>query len=167
MKILVVSDNHSDTERIVELKQRYEGEVDAMLHCGDSELPFNSKEMQNFVKVRGNCDFDSSYPEDEVINVQGTVILLTHGHLYGVKQSLDRIHYRAEEAQASIICFGHSHSLGAEIKDGRLFINPGSILLPRDRTEASYAIIEKNGEAVSVQFWDEKHREITAWSGSL
>ena len=36
---------------------------------------------------------------------------------------------------AQVACFGHSHVLGAELIDGVLFINPGSILLPRQRVE--------------------------------
>ena len=37
--------------------------------------------------------------------------------------------YKAEEVNADIVCFGHSHVLGAEVIDGRLFLNPGSIRL--------------------------------------
>lgn len=167
MKVLVISDNHGDTERIIEIKKRYEGKVDGMLHCGDSELPYDSQEMADFIRVRGNCDFDSGYPEDEVVKIKDTTIFLTHGHLYGIKQSLNRIQYKAEEVGADLIFFGHSHSLGAEIVEHRLYVNPGSVLLPRDRKEASYAIVERNDSKVSVQFFTETHKEITSWSGSL
>ncbi|TDL34384.1 metallophosphoesterase [Jeotgalibacillus sp. S-D1] len=167
MKIVVVSDNHGDTKRLIDIKNRYEGQVDALLHCGDSELSYDSQEMDGFVKVRGNCDFDSSYPEEKTIEVNGTKIFITHGHLFGIKQSLDRIHYKAVEENADLIFFGHSHSLGAEVIDHRLFVNPGSIMLPRDRKEASYAVIEKDKENVEVRFYTEKHKEITSWNGKL
>ncbi|MDG5470990.1 metallophosphoesterase [Jeotgalibacillus sp. ET6] len=167
MKILAVSDNHGDRERIVELKERYKDSVDVMLHCGDSELPFDSPEMEGFERVRGNCDMDSAYPDEKVVKVKGTTLFVTHGHLYGIKQSLDKIHYKASEEEAEIAFFGHSHSLGAEVIDQRLYINPGSILLPRDRKEASYAIVEKNEDEVSVHFYDELHNELTSWSGQL
>ncbi|KIL46244.1 metallophosphoesterase [Jeotgalibacillus campisalis] len=167
MKVVVVSDNHGDKERLIDLKERYENTVDAMLHCGDSELPFNSPEMEGFEKVGGNCDMDSAYPDEKVIKIKDTTLFLTHGHLYGIKQSLDKIHYKATEEEADIIFFGHSHSLGAEVVDQRLYVNPGSILLPRDRKEASYAIVEKQAKDVSVHFYDEKHNEITSWNGQL
>lgn len=167
MKIVVVSDNHGDTERLNDIKARFEGKVDAMLHCGDSELPYDSEEMAGFVKVRGNCDFDSSYPEDESIEVDGTRIFITHGHLYGIKQSLDRILYKASEAKADLIFFGHSHSLGAEVIEHKLFVNPGSILLPRDRKEASYAVVEKDNDQVDVVFYTEEHKLIDSWNGKL
>jgi len=167
MKVLVISDNHGDTERIVNIKKHYEGTVDAMLHCGDSELPFDSKEMDGFIKVRGNCDFDSSYPEDEIVSISDTTILITHGHLYGIKNSLERIHYKAEEVEADLIFFGHSHTLGAEVVDGRLYVNPGSILLPRDRKESTYAIVEKVNEDVRVTFFTEQHKKVTFWNGKL
>lgn len=38
MKILVVSDNHGDRDCLVDLVNHYEGQVDALFHCGDSEL---------------------------------------------------------------------------------------------------------------------------------
>ncbi|MEW9500595.1 metallophosphoesterase [Jeotgalibacillus marinus] len=167
MKVLVISDNHGDTERIVGVKKRYEGKVDAMFHCGDSELPFNSDEMDGFIKVRGNCDFDSSYPDDKVVKVLGTTVFMTHGHLYGIKSSLDRIYYKAAEVGADLIFFGHSHTLGAEVIENRLFVNPGSILLPRGRKEATYAIVERIDSNVDVCFYDDKHEEITSWNGSI
>lgn len=43
--------------------------------------------------------------------------------------------YRAKELNAQIVCFGHSHILGAEMMDHILFINPGSLLKPRGHKE--------------------------------
>ncbi|KIL44618.1 metallophosphoesterase [Jeotgalibacillus soli] len=168
MKILVISDNHSDRSRIMNVKKHYEGKVDAMFHCGDSELPYDSVEMKDFIKVRGNCDGDHTYLTEHIEKMDDdTTVFITHGHLYGIKESLQRIHYKAKEVEANLIFFGHSHQLGAEVIDGCLYVNPGSILLPRDRNESSYAIVEKNGQDVSVVFLKEDHEEITSWSGKL
>ncbi|UTW68917.1 metallophosphoesterase family protein [Anaerobacillus sp. HL2] len=39
MKVLIISDSHGLKEELFELLNRYEKEVDAIVHCGDSELP--------------------------------------------------------------------------------------------------------------------------------
>ncbi len=38
MKIVVVSDNHGDREIIQKIVDHYEGKVDGIFHCGDSEF---------------------------------------------------------------------------------------------------------------------------------
>lgn len=167
MKLLVVSDNHGDEHIITEVRQHWNNKVDYMFHAGDSELQFHSDAMKPFVKVRGNCDFDSSYPEDEVIECGDKTVFITHGHLYGIKSTLDRVRYKAEENNADIIIFGHSHQLGAEIVDQKLFLNPGSIRLPRDRNEPTYAIVEINNEQVEVVFYTNDHDKLLSWNGTF
>ncbi|WP_458412296.1 metallophosphoesterase family protein [Schinkia sp. CFF1] len=142
MKVLIVSDSHGLTKELIALKNRYRDEVDAMIHCGDSELSSNANEMADFLAVRGNCDVDRNFLNDRLIPFGGVPFYITHGHLYNVKMSLLNLRYRAEEVGAKIICFGHSHVAGAELIDGMLFINPGSIRLPRVRKEKTYAILE-------------------------
>ncbi len=167
MKILVVSDNHGDAHILTEVREQWSNQVDYMLHAGDSELPFESDEMKPFIKVRGNCNFDSSYPGDEVVECGDKRIFITHGHLYGIKSSLDRVHYKAEENNADIIIFGHSHQLGAEMIDRKLFLNPGSIRLPRDRNEPTYAIVEFENEKVEVVFYTNEHDKLLSWNGTF
>ncbi|MBM7578866.1 metallophosphoesterase [Jeotgalibacillus terrae] len=164
MKLLVVSDNHGDSKILSEVTERWRGHVDYMFHAGDSELPFESDVMNPFVKVRGNCDFDSAYPEDELVDCDGTKVFITHGHLYGIKSSLDRIGYKGDELQADIIIFGHSHQLGAEMMDGRLFLNPGSIRLPRDRNEPTYAIVNLHERQVDIDFYTDQHEKLLSWN---
>lgn len=60
------------------------------------------------------------------------MFFITHGHLYNIKMTLMNLAYKSEEAEADIICFGHSHAAGSELIEGKLFINPGSIRQPRD-----------------------------------
>ena len=42
--------------------------------------------------------------------------------------------------------------LGAELLDGILFINPGSILLPRSRVEKTFALLEMDENHIEVRF---------------
>lgn len=142
MKVLIVSDSHGLTKELIELKEKYRAEVEAMIHCGDSELDARSEAMAEYIAVRGNCDFDSNMVNDQLFAIEGLSFYVTHGHLYNVKMSLMNLRYRAEEVGANVVCFGHSHIAGAELIDNILFINPGSIRLPRLSKEKTYAILE-------------------------
>jgi len=159
-KILVVSDSHGLTKELGALKERHRDEVDLMIHCGDSQLMADGKDMAGFVAVRGNCDFDSRYPMDRLEETAGKKIYVTHGHKYSVKTSLMNLHYRAREVQADIACFGHSHVLGAEMIDGILFLNPGSILLPRERREKTYVILDLFEGQIHLSVFELNGREI-------
>ncbi|ENQ3105445.1 hypothetical protein SAMN04488168_107115 [Bacillus sp. 491mf] len=152
MKALIVSDSHSSVKELKQLKEQYEGNVDVMIHCGDSELTSQHSELEGFHVVKGNCDFTGSFPNDIITEVQNTRFLVTHGHLYNIKMTLQTLLYRAKEAEANVVCFGHSHILGAEILDDILFINPGSILLPRSRREKTFALLEIEEGIMDVRF---------------
>lgn len=154
MKVLILSDSHGLTKELLDIKERHKNDVEFMLHLGDSELSSQSEEMSGFSVVRGNCDFDSNYPNDMMVLLNGLKVYLTHGHLYNVKMSLMNLSYRAIEVGASIVCFGHSHIAGAELIDDVLFINPGSFRLPRMRKERTYVILEVDNNQADVVFYD-------------
>jgi uncharacterized protein len=154
MKVLILSDSHGLTKELLDIKERHKNDVEFMLHLGDSELSSQSEEMSGFSVVRGNCDFDSNYPNDMIVLLNGLKVYLTHGHLYNVKMSLMNLSYRAREVGASIVCFGHSHIAGAELIDDVLFINPGSFRLPRMRKERTYVIVEVDNNQADVVFYD-------------
>jgi putative phosphoesterase len=161
MKLLVISDTHGFENELVEIKERYEKEVDYMFHCGDSELPSTHKAIQGFLVVRGNCDFDHGFPNEIVEQVNDHIRLYaTHGHLYNVKMTLMNIQYRAEEAGATIICFGHSHLAGSELVGNKIFINPGSFRLPRRIVERTYCLLEIQGKTVKVDFYDHENKRL-------
>jgi uncharacterized protein len=153
-RILILSDSHGLEEELAELAERHGKEAGLMIHCGDSELPAGHPSMSNFAAVRGNCDYDPAYPEHFTKSLGGLTIFAAHGHLYGVKSSLMKLKYKGEEEGADIICFGHSHELGAEMIDGRLFLNPGSLRLPRGRYERTYLLLETAGREVRVDVYD-------------
>ncbi|PMC37116.1 YfcE family phosphodiesterase [Bacillus sp. UMB0899] len=154
MKILIMSDSHGLTSEIVDIKNRHQEEVDLMLHCGDSELSNESDELSGFIGVKGNCDFGSRLPNEIIEDLQGTTLYMTHGHLYNVKMSLMSLKYRAIETNAKIACYGHSHIAGAELIDGVLLINPGSIRLPVLRRQKTYAILELEQNRANVTFFE-------------
>ncbi|MDP7977406.1 metallophosphoesterase family protein [Bacillus sp. WLY-B-L8] len=152
MKALIVSDSHGSVKELKQLKEQYEGNVDVMIHCGDSELTSQHTELEGFHVVKGNCDYAGDFPNDIITEVQNTWFLITHGHLYNIKMTLQTLLYRAKEAEANVVCFGHSHILGAEIINDILFINPGSILLPRSRREKTFALLEIKEDIMDIRF---------------
>lgn len=156
MKIVVMSDSHRDKETVKEIAAL---SADAHFHCGDSELSFDHPVLKDMYKVQGNCDYQADFPLEVITSVQGKTILVVHGHLHNVKSSLMDLYYAAKEHQADIVLFGHSHLYGAEMKEGILFVNPGSTVLPRGGKVPTYAVIEWN-ELVSVEFKDMAHHVV-------
>ncbi|MED5075412.1 metallophosphoesterase [Anoxybacillus geothermalis] len=154
MKAVVVSDSHGLSGELSAIVERHRHEADLFIHCGDSELSAQAAELAPFVVVRGNCDVEAAFPNERTEEAEGLRFLITHGHLYGVKTSLLRLYYRAKETSAHVVCFGHSHLAGAEQIEGVLFINPGSIALPRVRKERTYAVLTIGGGRVHVQFYE-------------
>ncbi|MBE1554486.1 metallophosphoesterase [Sporosarcina limicola] len=153
MKLVVMSDSHGDMETVRAVSAL---SADAIFHCGDSELSFNDPLLHKMYCVRGNCDWDSDYPSSVVIEVKGKIVLVVHGHEHDVKHSLLPLYYAALEHGADIVLFGHSHLYGAEMKEGILFVNPGSTMQPRGGKQATYAVIEWD-EMVRVTFKNRMH----------
>lgn len=141
MKFLVMSDTHGDAEIIKTVIERHPN-MDAIFHCGDSELPYNHPYLDGVKKVRGNCDSCKDYPNEVQYEKNGIKIFMTHGHLFNVKSTLMNLYYRAKEVKANVVFFGHSHLLGIEEIDNIIFINPGSLRKPRGIKEKTYIVIE-------------------------
>jgi uncharacterized protein len=158
-KVLVVSDSHGLTKELEVIRERHLAEVDLMIHCGDSQLMEDNKAMTGYLTVMGNCDF-SGYPLETITEIAGRKIFITHGHRYSVKTSMLNLGYKAEEVKADIVCFGHSHVLGAEVIEGKLFLNPGSIRMPRERLEKTYVILNLLDEKIMMSVFELGGQEI-------
>ncbi|MBP3040493.1 metallophosphoesterase [Bacillaceae bacterium Marseille-Q3522] len=156
MKMLIVSDSHGLTEELIELKKRHQDEVDVMIHCGDSELAAKDEALSDFITVCGNCDIDYRFPDEVVKSIEDVTFFVVHGHHHQVKSSLLSLSYRAKECGANIVCFGHSHYLGVEMLENTLYINPGSLRLPRGRQEHTYVILTTSKTEFTVEVYDYK-----------
>ncbi|WP_018931394.1 metallophosphoesterase family protein [Gracilibacillus lacisalsi] len=163
-KILILSDSHGWTSEVSEIKARHQDEVDAMIHCGDSELEADSEELADFQVVQGNMDMDFRLPEEIDFQVGKLHFFVTHGHLFQIKSTLMPASYRAEELGANVICFGHSHVAGAEKVKDQLFINPGSIRQPRSAHPGSYVILtaDEQLENIDIRFYTKDQQEISS-----
>ncbi|WP_144511002.1 metallophosphoesterase family protein [Bacillus sp. FJAT-22090] len=156
MKLLIISDTHRDTVTM-EKVLNYWTDIDTVIHCGDSELDASYFDNRPIHIVRGNCDFGEDFPEEVVLELESEKVLVVHGHKHHVKTTLMPLNYRAQEVKVTLVCFGHSHMLGAELQNGILFVNPGSLNKPRGRKEKSYAIVEKLENAWAVVFYSSEH----------
>ncbi|OGO81370.1 MAG: YfcE family phosphodiesterase [Clostridiales bacterium GWC2_40_7] len=146
MKILVLSDTHGDTNKAEEAI-RSNREVNLIIHLGDyfrdaqklsslfPEIPIEY--------IYGNSDFMiEDVPAEKMIEVDGKRIFITHGHRYSVKWDYDKLYRKAEEMNADLLLFGHTHVADIIEKGGYCVLNPGSTSDPRDDSNESYAIIE-------------------------
>lgn len=92
--------------------------------------------------------------------IDGYVIYITHGHLYGVKSSRHQLAKRAQTLGATIALYGHTHVAKIERIDNIHCINPGSIAYPRGNIWASYCIISLSNSENRVDFYDLAHVKI-------
>lgn len=126
-KVLVLSDSHGDINTVKKIIKR-EKDCNTIIHLGDhftdlEEVKIDPK--KTVLSVRGNCDWSGADTE-ELIDIMGTRIFLTHGHLYGVKYTYTELFYRARELEADLVLFGHTHEAMNEDFEGIRLYNPGT-----------------------------------------
>ncbi|MDR3240741.1 MAG: metallophosphoesterase [Lactobacillaceae bacterium] len=156
MDYLIVSDTHGDRDILEKIVQAYQGKIRAMFYNGDSELAADDELFHTLLPVIGNMDFDSMFPDDRNYVDSDIKIYQTHGHLYHTERDLNQIRTKATQLDADVITLGHTHQLGAEMIDGKLFINPGSISLPKGQfayLHGTYAILSVEPNEFKVQFY--------------
>ncbi len=129
MKILVFSDSHGYTSHMLRCAENLH--PDTIIHLGDGscDVKMLKKESPHtpVIGVRGNCDFGRSLPEREIIELSGHRLFICHGHVYGVKLSLDSFLTNAMCAGADVALYGHTHVPDLRTQRGILILNPGSI----------------------------------------
>ena len=113
-----------------------------IIHLGDilddaEELSYACP-MLPVAMVPGNCDGWTSAEAVKQITLGGKSILLSHGHLWGVKSGYDRAIAQARAVKADILLFGHTHTACCQqLEDGLWMLNPGS-------SRSTYGLIELN-----------------------
>ena len=148
MKVLIVSDTHGRDENL-EIAVNREAPFDMLVHCGDVEgREFYIEALADCPCsiVSGNNDFFSDLPREDVIDIEGNKVLVTHGHYYGVSMAFDQLADAAKQRGCNAAFFGHIHVPVLEKEDGILLVNPGSLAFPRQRgRRPSYAVLETDG----------------------
>ena len=158
MKILVFSDSHGYEENIRKVVFQHQLDTDMVLFAGDGIDDINNVKVDypsiDFEIVGGNREeyLYSLFPHsdieyEKIISIGNLKILLSHGHKYKVKYSLDSICKYAFEKGIDIVVFGHTHIPKNEVLNSDsckplYIINPGSISSSRP----SYGLINiQNG----------------------
>ena len=159
MKLMIASDIHGAAGFCRALLDAYGREApDRLLLLGDllyhgprNDLPpeYAPKaviEMLNRLSrrllcVRGNCEADVDqmvldFPvlaEYAWLEVNGLRIFATHGHRH-TKNDPPPL------SDGDILLCGHTHVPACEERDGHLYINPGSVSIPKENSEQSYIL---------------------------
>ena len=144
IRIGVFSDSHGD---IAVLKRaiKHAGKLDMALHLGDSYedlVKALSGTALSHDGVCGNVDIIRHKPLEQLLEIGGVSIFITHGHVYDVKHDLSRLFYKGLEVEADVCLFGHSHIAGVTENEGLILMNPGSVARPKGDHKPSYGLIE-------------------------
>ncbi|CAK7086703.1 YfcE family phosphodiesterase [Tissierella sp. P1] len=138
MRIAVVSDTHGNNKGIIEKLSEIE-KPDILFHLGDyvTDGVAISKALGfETIIVRGNGDhLHTEYNEDELVEIKGKKIFLTHGHKYNVQNGIVNLYYKGLELGSDIVLFGHIHVPIIEKIENMIIMNPGSPSLPRNATK--------------------------------
>ena len=163
MKILVVSDTHG--EMPLDIKNM---DFDAVIHAGDigDAAFFGALDAavgeRNLYAVFGNTDFVLSgyIPESVSTNIDGLKFFIVH-NLTAPHRILPANESAINAAKAEIIVFGHTHTPLAEERDGRIFINPGSLGKAGLTGRRSFATAETaiTGE-IEIKIFDIDSKEV-------
>lgn len=161
MKYLVVSDNHGDRQILVDILEKFSGQIDYFFHCGDSELLSDDKLWEKYQAVSGNCDYGSDFPEKLTVQTDLDTVFMTHGHLADVRFGMTKLGLMAQQAKADIVLFGHTHQIGCEKMGPRIFLNPGSISQPRGPIAIkSFAVIDSSPTEFEIQYYNRQFEAI-------
>ena len=164
MKWMIASDLHGSAYYCRKMLEAFEREGagrlfllgDLLYHGPRNDLPreYAPKEVipllngkkEKLLCVRGNCDAEVDqmvleFPvlaDYAVLPVGRRLIYATHGHIYHVK-NLPPL------APGDVLLHGHTHvPAWTEFGQGNLYLNPGSVSIPKENTAHSYMTLEGN-----------------------
>ena len=164
MKWMIASDLHGSAYYCRKMLEAFEREgADRLFLLGDllyhgprndlpreyapkEVIPLLSGKKEKLLCVRGNCDAEVDqmvleFPvlaDYAVLPVGQRLIYATHGHIYHVK-NLPPL------APGDVLLHGHTHvPAWTEFGQGNLYLNPGSVSIPKENSPHSYMILEEN-----------------------
>lgn len=164
MKWMIASDLHGSAYYCRKMLEAFEREGadrlfllgDLLYHgpCNDLPREYAPKEVipllngkkEVLLCVRGNCDAEVDqmvleFPvlaDYAVLPVGQRLIYATHGHIYHVK-NLPPL------APGDVLLHGHTHvPAWTEFGQGNLYLNPGSVSIPKEDSPHSYMTLEEN-----------------------
>lgn len=155
MRILLFSDSHGYTHNMIKVINKSK-DIDMIIHLGDFiKDAFKVRDQfknMTFEFVPGNNDWTRDYPGEKILELVGKKILITHGHLYNVKNDYQRIILRGKTLKVDAVFFGHTHIAEEIFSDGMLVLNPGSISIPSQSEKPTYCLVEIKDDKVVSRF---------------
>lgn len=143
MRIAVMSDTHGllRPEAIEIVKS-----CDVILHGGDIDTPEILEKLSAYAQlyvVRGNNDGEwaESLPLSLHFALDGIRFFMVH----------DKNDIPKDLSATDVVVFGHSHQYYEEIKNGCLWLNPGSCGKRRFRLGVTMAVLEIEDKRLDVQ----------------
>ena len=159
MKVMFLSDVHGIKTNLEVVRDQFDKlKCDKLVVLGDlfyigprnkmqegydiqAVADFLNSYKDKIVCLRGNCDalvdqYMCDFPlvgEVGVLSVDGRDFYLTHGHIFNE----DKWEYKN-----TILIYGHYHIPFIKEKDSNIFINPGSISLPKENNKPSYMVYD-------------------------
>lgn len=169
MKYMIASDIHGSVSCCRRMAEAYYRERagrllllgDLLYHGPRNPLPegYDPKETAALLNemggellcVRGNCDAEVDqmmlrFPvmaEYALVAEGGRVFFLHHGHIYHEK-NLPPL------TASDIFVCGHTHVPRAEKRGGRVYLNPGSVALPKAGNPPTYGILENDAFVIKT-----------------
>ncbi len=164
MKWMIASDLHGSAYYCRKMLEAFEREgADRLFLLGDllyhgprhdlpreyapkEVIPLLNGKKEKLLCVRGNCDAEVDqmvleFPvlaDYAVLPVGRRLIYATHGHIYHVK-NLPPL------APGDVLLHGHTHvPAWTEFGQGNLYLNPGSVSIPKENSPHSYMTLEGN-----------------------
>ena len=164
MKWMIASDLHGSAYYCRKMLEAFEREgADRLFLLGDllyhgprndlpreyapkEVIPLLNEKKEKLLCVRGNCDAEVDqmvleFPvlaDYAVLPVGRRLIYATHGHIYHVK-NLPPL------APGDVLLHGHTHvPAWTEFGQGNLYLNPGSVSIPKEDSPHSYMTLEGN-----------------------
>ena len=163
MKLMIASDIHGSAAYCRDMLEAFKNEApDKLLLLGDllnhgprNALPLEYDppqviDMLNSIKndllcVRGNCDsevdqmiLDFPIMADYcILHINGRTVFATHGHHFN-DTNLPPL------KKDDILLCGHTHIPACRETDGVLYLNPGSVSIPKENSHHGYMLLGNN-----------------------
>jgi uncharacterized protein len=154
MLIGIMADTHNKVP--ASLHRAFAG-VDLILHAGD----FMTQDIRDEIAiiaplrfVRGNNDYclPPSYPEHDIVAVDGLTVALTHGHCFPLgKIGLYKMIEHFRPHSPDLIVYGHSHRYSDDVVDRVRLFNPGSAGMRSMDGPPTAAILSLSGKGFDIE----------------
>lgn len=161
MKLMFASDIHGDADCCEQMLKRFDGEKadklfllgDILYHGPRNDLPNGyapkkviamlNERREKLLCVRGNCDTEVdqmvlTFPimaDYSMLWLDGRTVFLTHGHIYNTENP-------PALSRGDILLHGHTHIQTFDDSRDYIYINPGSVSLPKENNPKTYMIYE-------------------------